>query len=146
MKVFSDTVKNAQGCCLVWYEVCLKIEGPIVPVDIPVYIFIKQGAITSPMVCNNATLPAQVSIPIMCVVKATNASVLCYEDDLLSLSRSVSSPEEGFNVISSEFRKIGLNLNAGKSQVLLFNCPSELCSASVNLGGHSLPRLKSLFT
>ena len=87
------------------------------------------------MVYNNVTLPAQNSKPISCVVKATNASVLCYADVLLNLSRLVSSLGGSFNVISSEFRKIGLNLNAGKSQVLLFNFPFELASISVNLGG-----------
>ena len=116
-------------------KVRLKIQGSIIPVDIPMYIGIYQSAITSPMVYNNVTLPAQNSIPISCVVKATNTSVLCYADDLLNLIRSVSSLEESFNGILSEFRKIGLNLNAGKSQVLLFDCPSELASTSVNLGG-----------
>ena len=70
--------------------------------------------------------------------KSDNASVLCYTDDLLNLSRSVSSLEESFNMISSEFRKIVLNLNTGKYQVLLFNCPSELASTSVNFGGASV--------
>ena len=65
-------------------KVRLKIQGSIIPVDISVYIGIKQGAITSPMVYNNVTLPAQNSKPISCVVKATNASVLCYADDLLN--------------------------------------------------------------
>jgi len=50
----------------------------------------------------------------------------------------VSSLEKSFNAIPSEFRNIGLNLNAGKSQVLLLNCPSELASTSVNLGGASV--------
>ena len=112
-----------------------KIKGSIVSVNIPVYICIKQGAIKSPRVYNNATLPAQDSIRILCVVKATNASVLCYTDDLLNLSWSVSSLEESFNVILSELRKIGLNLNTGKSNVVLSSCPSELASTLVNLGG-----------
>ena len=63
------------------------------------YTDIKQGAITPLMVYNNATLPAQDSIPISCVVKATNTSVLCYADDLINLSRSVTNLKESFNVI-----------------------------------------------
>jgi len=47
----------------------------------------------------------------------------------------VSSLEESFNVILSELRKIGLNLNTGKSNVVLSSCPSELASTLVNLGG-----------
>ena len=54
------------------------------------------------------------------VFKGLDLSILNYADDILNLSRTVSSVEENFSVLSREYAEIGLNFNASKSEVLAF--------------------------
>ena len=89
--------------------------------DIPIHIGVKQGAVTSPTIYNNATLPAQCQLSSCCIYKGTDLSVLCYADDVVNISRTISGLEKCFLDICKNYSDIGLSLNAEKCDVLIFN-------------------------
>ena len=81
---------------------------------------IRQGGVTSPPLYNNSVVAPQKKARISFVFKGLDLSILNYADDILNLSRTVSSVEENFSVLSREYAEIGLNFNASKSEVLTF--------------------------
>ena len=54
------------------------------------------------------------------VFNGLDLSILNFADNILILSRTVSSAEENFSVLSREYAKISLNFNASKSKLLVF--------------------------
>ena len=89
--------------------------------DIPIHIGSKQGAVTSPTVYNNATLPAQSQLCSCCIYKGTDLLILCYADNIFDISRTTSKLEKYFLEISKNYSDTGLSLNTGKFDVLIFN-------------------------
>ena len=125
-------------------RVRLKIGSLLLPSELRVNIGIKQGAITSPTIYNNATLRAQGDLSPCCILNGVSVSVLCYADDVLNLSRAVFSLEKSFREIAKNYNEIGLSLNAAKSQVLLFNFNRSETPDRVNLGDSDVVPLQEL--
>jgi hypothetical protein len=109
-----------------------------------VNIEIKQGAITSPTIYNNATQRAQGGLSPCCILNGFIVSVLCYADDVLDLTRAVFSLEKSFREIAKNYNEIGLSLNAPKSRVLLFNFNRSETPDRVNLGDSDVVPLQEL--
>lgn len=101
--------------------------------EISVHKGIKQGAITSPTLYNNSVNDAQQVISPSYICKHIDLSLLGFADDLLNLSRLLSSLENNFSRLEKSYADIGLQFNVEKSAVLFFNCPED--NATVRLGG-----------
>jgi len=100
-------------------KVRLKLGYVLSHSELPVFVRTKQGAIKSPIIYNNASLPAQIGLPIRCISKKMDTSVLCYADDLLNPCRSIASLHRSFDSLPDRYLQIGQSMNAAKSQVLL---------------------------
>ena len=76
----------------------IRIPGSNLVTDgyIPIHIGVKQGAITSPLVYNNATLPVQCQLSSCCIYKGTDLSILCYADEVFNISRTISRLKKCF--------------------------------------------------
>ena len=70
-------------------KVCLKLENVLLESELPVFVGIKQGAITSPIIHNNASHPVQIGLPISCISKGMDTTVLCCADDPIRADQSV---------------------------------------------------------
>ena len=94
--------------------------------EISVHKGIKQGAITSPTLYNNSVNDAQQVISPSYICKHIDLSLLGFADDLLNLSRLLSSLENNFSRLEKSYADIGLQFNVEKSAVLFFNCAEAL--------------------
>ena len=115
-------------------KVRLKLETVVSNSEFPVFVGIKQGTITSPIIYNEASLPAQIGLPISCISKGADTLVLCYTDDPLNLCRSIASLQRIFHNLSDRYLEIGLSVNAAKSHVLFFSLHGSYVPDSVSLG------------
>jgi len=115
-------------------KVHLKLGNVLSDNELPVFVGKKQGAITSPIIHNNTSLPAQIGLPISCISKGTDTSMLCYADDLLNPCRSIASLQPSFDNLSDRYLEIELSMNAAKFQVLFLNLQGSYVPDSVCLG------------
>ena len=98
-------------------KVRLKLRNVLMNSGLPVFVEIKQGAIISPIIYNNVSLPAQIGLPISCISYGMYTPVLCYANDLLNPCRLTASLQWSFGNLSDTYLQIGLSMNAAKSQV-----------------------------
>ena len=63
-------------------------------------------------------LEAQKKVQTSFIFRGLDLSFLNYADDVLNLSWTISGIEENFEVLCTEYRKIGLEFNAEKSEVV----------------------------
>ena len=101
--------------------------------ELPVFVGIKQGAFTSPIMYYNASFHVQIGLPINCISKWMDTSVFYCADNLLNPCRSIASLQRGFDNLSNRYLQIGLNMNGAKSHVLFFNLHSSYVHISVCL-------------
>jgi hypothetical protein len=114
-------------------KICI-LGNDLLTKEIPIHIGVKQGAITSPTIHNNATLPAQCQLSSCCIYKGIELSILCYADDVL---KTTSGLEKCFREISENYHEIGLSLNAAKCEVFIFSelGVTRVDDASIDLNG-----------
>lgn len=105
---------------------------------VPVRKGARQGAPTSAPAFNNSVLPAQENYQITCVLDGIDLSLLCYADDILNMSRNIGGIECNFAIFQKQYAAIGLEFNAAKSEVLLFNWPENQVPPTIDLGQTSI--------
>ena len=61
-----------------------------------------------------------------CVLSGHNISLVTYADDIFNLSRTLDKIPETFQKLQTEYLKSGLEFNAEKTDVVLFNWKGTL--------------------
>ena len=93
-------------------KICLRLGNLLLDSEFSLFVRIKKGAITSPIIYNNASLPAQIGLPISCISKGIDTSVLCDVDKLLDPCQLILSLQRSFDNLSDKYLQIGQCMNA----------------------------------
>jgi len=120
----------ASECTSLLNDVAVSPRGnPLLPVKKGV----RQGAISSPTAFNNSIVKPQSKSLMTYILRGVDLSLIGYADDVLNLSRFLQGLEDNFTRLQQEYAQIGLQFNADKSEVLLFNSKSD-AGRSITLG------------
>ena len=119
-------------------EIKIKYEKQTDSVRIPVKKGARQGAPTSAPAFSNSVIPAQKNYLKSCISKSIELSLVCVANDFLNIARELGRIEENFKIFEREYAAIGLEFNASKSKVLLFNWPETLKPESITLGNTNI--------
>ena len=88
---------------------------------IPVLKGARQGVVSSPYLFNNYVLQAQDKCPTSCIIPSIDTSLVCYADDVLNLSGTLQKASDIFEMLKTEYLKLGLSFNTEKTEIVLFN-------------------------
>ena len=106
-------------------------------VRIRVWKGIRQGGVSSPPLYNNSVVEAQKKVITSFIFRSLDLSFANYADDVLNLSRTYAGIEENFDILSYEYKQIGLRFIPEKSEVALVGKSTGRSSAeNIRLGLH----------